>query len=120
MWSMAVSGQNFYIDGFRYEVNDAEKHTVTLLATPGDVENLVLPSETSYEGTVYTVTKVDCDAVSYKTKLKTVSFPATITEILYQSYAFEHCDLLESITVDEGNTAFFAQDGALYEKSTVT
>lgn len=44
MWSMAVSGQNFYIDGFRYEVNDAEKHTVTLLATPGDVENLVLPS----------------------------------------------------------------------------
>ena len=79
MWSMAVSGQNFYIDGFRYEVNDAEKHTVTLLATPGDVENLVLPSETSYEGTVYTVTKVDCDAVSYKTKLKTVSFPATIT-----------------------------------------
>lgn len=119
MWSMAVSGQNFYIDGYRYEVNDAEKHTVTLLATPGDVENLALPSETSYEGTVYTVTKVDCDAVSYKTKLKTVSFPATITEILYQSYAFEHCDLLESITVDEGNTAFFAQDGALYEKSTV-
>lgn len=119
MWSMAVFGQNFYIDGYRYEVNDAEKHTVTLLATPGDVENLALPSETSYEGTVYTVTKVDCDAVSYKTKLKTVSFPATITEILYQSYAFEHCDLLESITVDEGNTAFFAQDGALYEKSTI-
>ena len=119
LWSLHAMGQTIKVDDFSYSVNKDGEHTLTLLQIPRNEEHVAIPANVDYGGNVYTVTKIDCDAVSFKENLKTLSIPATVNKILDQMYAFERCDLLESITVDEGNESYFSQDGAIYDKNTL-
>lgn len=119
LWSLHAMGQTIKVDDFSYSVNKDGEHTLTLLQIPRNEEHVAIPANVDYGGNVYTVTKIESDAVSFKENLKTLSIPATVNKILDQMYAFERCDLLESITVDEGNESYFSQDGAIYDKNTL-
>lgn len=119
LWSLHAMGQTIKVDEFIYSVNKDGEHTLTLLQIPKNAENVVIPANVNYGGADYTVTRVSGESVSYNSSLKTVSIPATVIKISDQMYAFEDCDLLESITVDEGNESYFSQDGAIYDKNTL-
>jgi hypothetical protein len=62
------------------------------------------------------VTSIGASAFSYCAKLTSVTIPASVTSI--GDSAFYGCANLSAITVDAANTAFFVQDGVLYDKPT--
>lgn len=79
---------------------------VTLTDYSGDKSVLEIPEELNG----YTVTGIGKEALNEKVTV--VHIPACVTDI--SSTAFRWAENLTTITVDEGNTAYYAKDGVLY------
>lgn len=112
-------GQNIDIDGYKYSVRPSGENEVNLLWIPSNVTDAVIPSTIESNGVTYTVVHMSSDATIEKHNLKTLSLPKTLRTIGDMQYAFEECNHLESVTVDEANESFFSKDGALYTKDNV-
>lgn len=58
---------------------------------------------------------IDSDTFKYCYSLKNVFIPSTVTKI--DTFAFEGCNVLESINVDENNIKYCSVDGVLFSKN---
>ncbi len=64
--------------------------------------NLVIPASVTYNGTTYSVTKIESDAFEGCTGLTSVTIPNSVTKI--ESYAFNGCTGLTSVTIPNSVT----------------
>ena len=89
--------------------------------------NVVIPSSTTYNGSTYTVTDIASwfirghgSPTNYRntTTITSVTIPATVVYIY--TGAFGLSQSIAEITVEDGNTAYCAEDGVLYNKNKTT
>jgi len=73
-----------------------------------------IPDKVSYEDQTYTVVGIEEDAFYDCDQLTKVTLPATLKSV--DSKAFEWCTQLQTITVDDNNEWFTAEDNILYNK----
>ena len=97
-----------------------------------------IPETVSYEGKEYRVTKIGNSAFAFRTNLKTINLPESITLIDISAfegcsslenielpkklitlnyYAFNACSALNAISVSPQNTKYTSIDGILYNKT---
>ena len=93
--SFGAMGQTFESDGLSYLVMD-DKTVGCEGATDKYIIDLVVPKTVTYNGDIYTVTRVG-DFSGYQL-LTTVKLPSTVTSI----ESFEDCTLLKYINLPEG------------------
>ena len=93
--SFEAMGQTFESDGLSYLVMD-DKTVGCEGATDKYIIDLVVPKTVTYNGDIYTVTRVG-DFSGYQL-LTTVKLPSTVTSI----ESFEDCTLLKYINLPEG------------------
>ncbi len=111
----ANSPVTFTTDGVRFQVNEADQTTVTVMPVsssyPADV---VIPEHVTdaSTGISYTVTGIGEEAF-YLAKCTTLAIPATITDIDGKAFWGSYISALE---VAEGNTVFASANGILYSK----
>ena len=95
------------VDGVRYAIKDGE--AIVAPQFSGATE-LILPSEITYDKTMYPVTRVGAGAFHGCAPLTNIAIPNTITSI--DDYAFRNCSSLTSIVIPDcvtsiGNYAFY-------------
>ena len=89
-------GDEFESDGIKYAVTGTQPNTCAIL--PGalaGMEDVVVPSEVTFEDNVFTVVSVGEDCFRGSDVLRSVTLPATVTEI--GSNAFADCERLTSL-----------------------
>ncbi|MGN1315629.1 MAG: leucine-rich repeat protein [Acutalibacteraceae bacterium] len=91
----------------RYSIVDGKAY-ITGVKGSFEGETLEIPDE--LEG--YTVVGLSDNVIPWF--IKTVNLPASLVSI--SSEAFSNCEELETITVEEGNTAYESYNGVLYTK----
>ena len=98
---------------FKFEIiNEKEVKIVKYI---GKEENLIIPSFTFIEDSVYKVTRIDKYALNNK-YIKKLFIPRTIKRIhLYAFLGFNEFNIEEFI-VDESNTNYSSFEGNLYNK----
>ena len=109
-------------NGFYFSAEESEGTCkVTGTSNSGDV---VIPSTTNYNGTTYTVNGIASwfirgfkDPKNTNT-ISSVTIPATVINIA--TGAFGLSQSIAEIKVEDGNTAFCAEDGVLYDKAKTT
>ena len=98
-----------YSDGLAYTKNSDGTYTVTGIGTCADTDIIIPPT---YNGAA--VVSIEYGAFRANSKITSVSIPDCITSI--NPTAFEICASLNSINVDENNSAYMDIDGNLYTK----
>ena len=133
-----VKGDRVTIEGFTYEVDDATANTVDVVACSltGDV---VIPAKV-FDGKDVTFTVValgNGNAIDMNSEITSLTLPETMTTINYRAFdktkiktihlpasltTFSYTAIwsipagFESVTVDEANPKYFAEDGILYAR----
>ena len=94
---------DFEVDGIGYKVK-GEEAEVTFTNYTGNsyADDVVIPSQVTYEGKTYPVTAIGHSAFRNCTRLKSLTLPNTIKRI--GKYAFRDCYLLRSLTVPSSVT----------------
>lgn len=163
LWSMNVMA--FEVDGISYDVLSESDKTAFVAHQSKDIAGDVqIPSQVSYEGTVYTVTKIGARAFYECAELTSVRLPDNIIEIGDDAFircrklkdinipknlqrlgemvfvlcegieelalpktlteigegAFYECKSLRTLTVEEGNPKYLAEDGVLFNHDKTT
>lgn len=109
---MDPRGTTFETDGMTWLVTDWDKVDLQFLTEPG--EDLVIPSEVKDPfGEVYAVTGIAGTAFSGTAAVHNLTIPASVTKIETTDAMFSD---LETITVEEGESPFFVDEGVLFEK----
>lgn len=114
--SMAACASDIEVEGISYNVVSATDKTVEVTSS-NDFSykgKIVIPESIMFEGTEYSVVKIDESAFASCMCLTEVFVPRTIKEISYHS--FDDCSNLKSINVDSKNHNFASIDGVLYNK----
>lgn len=132
----ASAAYDFMVDSIYYQING----TNVSVTSNGDNSyhgDLVIPSTVTYDGVVYTVTKIADWTFNRCSRLTSVTMPPTLKSIGF--YSFSQCNNLKSLTipsgvtsinygafnymrgileyrVDEANTAYCDVDGVLFSK----
>lgn len=112
-------------NGFLFSADNTKSTcAVTGTSMTGDV---VIPSSTTYNGSTYTVTDIASwfirgfgSPTNYRntTTITSVTIPATVVYIY--TGAFGLSQSIAEIIVEDGNTAYCAEDGVLYNKNKTT
>lgn len=163
VWSMNVMA--FEVDGISYDVLSESDKTAFVAHQSKDIAGDVqIPCQVSYEGTVYTVTKIGARAFYECAELTSVRLPDNIIEIGDDAFircrklkdinipknlqrlgemvfvlcegieelalpktlteigegAFYECKSLRTLTVEEGNPKYLAEDGVLFNHDKTT
>ena len=163
LWSMNVMA--FEVDGISYDVLSESDKTAFVAHQSKDIAGDVqIPCQVSYEGTVYTVTKIGARAFYECAELTSVRLPDNIIEIGDDAFircrklkdinipknlqrlgemvfvlcegieelalpktlteigegAFYECKSLRTLTVEEGNPKYLAEDGVLFNHDKTT
>ena len=136
----ASAAYDFIVDNIYYEINGTNV-SVTSNGDNSYQGDLVIPSTVTYDGVVYTVTKIADRAFNRCSGLTSVTMPPTLKSIGF--YSFSQCNGLTSLTipsgvtsindgaftymrnileyrVDKANTAYCDVDGVLFSKSKKT
>ena len=93
----------FTIDGIEYS-EFAHSSTASVIGYTSDLpDDVVIPSEVTYEGTKYSVTAIGFFAFGGCTSLKSIKIPDSVTEIGFS--AFTYCSSLKSIEIPNSVTA---------------
>ena len=94
---------DFEVDGIGYKVK-GEEAEVTFTNYTGNsyADDVVIPSQVTFEGKTYPVTAIGHSAFRNCTRLKSLTLPNTIKRI--GKYAFSDCYLLRSLTVPSSVT----------------
>ncbi|MCI5494706.1 MAG: leucine-rich repeat protein [Lachnospiraceae bacterium] len=106
-----ATGKTFTVDKVTYEVTG--RGEVWLTDGSKCSGTYQIPSKVTYKKVKYTVTGIGQCALSYSS-VKKLSIPACIKTI--HQDAFVSMPSLETITVDDGNTEYVAEDGVLYTR----
>jgi len=100
----------FELDGIiYYETNDSNNTVVIFDAQSkcntmfeSGIVDLVIPSTVSYNGKIYSITKIGKEAFKGCDRIKSITLPQSISEIGQE--AFRNCTWLTSINLPEGMT----------------
>jgi hypothetical protein len=138
---IVAGGNSYYTDENNVVQNTSDNTFPAYFMTGSNLTNLesiILPNSVTtipygsfvdvFNGgdkpiSTYKLTKVvlgenlaEIGAIVFGCSMKSIHIPASVTSI--SSAAFGYCPYLETITVDEQNTAFKSHDGVLYWKET--
>jgi hypothetical protein len=108
----AISALAVEIDGIYYTLNGSGENATAAVnnenATKCKLENVVIPSTVTYEGTTYTVNKVDDHAFSGSKSnwgnnqtVKTLYIPETVKSI--GNHFLRQCESIQSVTIKAKN-----------------
>lgn len=101
--SVAVSAQDFEMDGIYYNITSEKTVEVTYCYYEKKYNgSVIIPSKVNFIGKSYTVTKIGQMAFRGCNELTSVTIPGTVTEI--DDYAFDFCTSLKNIVIPEGVT----------------
>lgn len=124
--TISASAQTVELGGLTFSVISG-KSECKLTKVESELTTLAIPSEVEIEGTKYAVTEVGSNAALNCDKIKTISFPSTLTAIgrnsfdgcssitavefnegltTLGSYSFNNCTALKSITIPSTLTTF--------------
>lgn len=81
------------------------------------VGDVAVPSQVTYNGTVYTVNSIGDNAFAGSSLMTTLQVPATVTH--FGSGAFSLCSSLSAIHIDEENPQYQSIDGVIYLKNEI-
>lgn len=81
------------------------------------VGDVVIPSQVTYNGKVYTVNSIGDNAFAGSSLMTTLQVPATVTH--FGSGAFSLCSSLSAIYIDEENPQYQSIDGVIYLKNEI-
>lgn len=101
------------IDGFNYQF---DSQTLTATVIPGGKDysgEVVIPSQITYNGSVYSVTKIDGFAFFKCSGITSLTIPSSVKSI--GSSAFKDCTGLTSLTLNEGQETI---GGSAFESCT--
>ncbi len=100
---MAIAGgaQTFTVDDLSYTVTDADAKTVSVKKTDATTGELVIPSSVTYEEETYAVTAIENNGFAF-TGITSITIPSSILNVGNQ--AFNDCDVLTSITIEDSET----------------
>lgn len=93
-----------------YDIN-SDGSTVTIVSYKGKSKDVIIPDEIDS----HKVTEIDSIAFSGRENITSVSIPDSVTYI--GENAFLLCTGLTEINVADGNTAYYSEEGNLYEAS---
>jgi hypothetical protein len=110
-----VHAQNFYAGGIFYDVTSPTTVQVGLQGQ-GVFGDKVIPSQVTYNSTVYTVTNIRDYAFINSTQLTSITIPNTVTNIGYRS--FSNCNYVASFILPNSITSI--GDEAFYACSSLT
>ena len=107
LFSVAVSAQQFEVDGIYYDIIG----NYTVCVTRGYTEegatkysgNIVIPKAVEYNGAGYLVTRINDQAFSGCDELKSITIPNSITSI--NSYTFSGCSRLVNVIIPNSVTS---------------
>lgn len=95
-------GQKFESDCLLYTIS--ENNTDCILVGARNVSNeLVIPSQITFNGKTYNVTSIDKNALKDYNELTSITIPSSVTSI--GDYAFQGCSGLTSITIPNSVTS---------------
>ena len=88
---------DFYADGFYFIYEGPDNVGVTWQSTAGNTYSgvVIIPETVTYQGTTYTVTKVEANAFTRCPNLTSVILPPTITTVNYSFYYNEADGMIE-------------------------
>lgn len=110
---------SFVVGGLKYTITDAVNHKVSVEKSGAELqENLVIPAEVENGGTNYAVTSIPDRAFEWRSELKTVTIPSSVTEI--GTNIFPSCAYITEIIVDGSNEFFSSEGGVLFNKDKTT
>ena len=110
LFALCVSAAN--IDGIEYSLKDGEA-TVTSANKNCTVANVVIPQTVTYEGTTYTVTKINDSAFRGNGTVVTIVTPSTIKSI--GDHAFREMSALEEITINASEELLYLNNAEVYQ-----
>ncbi len=119
----AVSALAVEIDGIHYTLSGSGENATAAVnvdnATKCTLENVVIPSTVTYDGTTYTVNKIDGNAFSgsgwgKNQTIKTLYVPETVTSI--GTHFLRQCESIQSVTIKARNVNGIALSNAEFYK----
>lgn len=95
----SIFAADFIVDGLNYKINKKDSQTVSLTwKIPTELKQVVVPSTVTYNGIVYTVTRID-DRTFGSHHLEEITIPSTIKEIGIN--AFNCCLDLKRVNITD-------------------
>lgn len=126
--SCLTAAAKFDVEGITY--SDLGTNAVAVTGFSGNVKEAVIPETVKYKGKNYTVIAVGRNSYMRSSELTTLSLPASIVEIQYNSFNSTYTfyddssqkyvvqfPKLKAVNVSADNPSYSSQDGVLYNKS---
>ena len=105
-YSVCTNADTFTKDGIRYNITAS--NTVGVIGYSNISGNVAIPSSVYYNGRTYPVVYIDSYAFNGCDGLTSITIPNSVTSIEF--WAFGGCTSLASISVNQGNTKYNSRD----------